>query len=128
VALLWAIKQDRLMSDLHAHYCRQCRVPWEHDGAEMDTNERLKAAHRCPRCGQSNYVKFYGNETHDEMCEMEALLELSEDERVPESQRYQAERDFARMAQRLHRPSAPYPPQEEDPLVSLLDFWRGLRR
>lgn len=95
------------MSDVHQHYCRQCRAPWEHDGEQMTDSTVLKAAHKCPSCGTSGYVKFYGNETHDEMCQLEALLELSEDERVPAHTQRQAERDFARMAQRLHRPNEP---------------------
>lgn len=94
------------MSDVHQHYCRQCRAPWEHDGDKMEKGT-IKDAHKCPTCGTLGWVKFYGNETHDEMVEMEALLEIADDERVPAHTQRQAERDFARMAQRLHRPNEP---------------------
>lgn len=97
------------MSDIHQHYCRRCRAPWEHDGDDAATNPEIVAAHACPRCGFAGWVKFYGNETHDEMCEFETLLELSEDERTPEPLRSQAARDFAALARRLHRPGDPEP-------------------
>lgn len=103
------------MSDIHQHYCRQCRRPWEHDGEAMENNAQIRAEHHCPVCGTPGWVKFYGNETHEEMCQMEALLETSEDDRLPDGVREQAEMDFARMAQRLHvrperkpRPFVPY--------------------
>lgn len=92
------------MSDIHQHYCRRCRAPWEHDGEDAATSPAIVAAHRCPRCDLPGWVKFYGTETHDEMCELETLLELSEDERTPEPLRSQAARDFAALARRLHRP------------------------
>jgi len=97
------------VSDIHQHYCRQCRAPWEHDGDQVKPGG-VKAAHKCPHCGTAGFVKFYGNETHDEMCEMEALIELADDDRVPGHLQRQAERDFARMAQRLHRPNEPERP------------------
>jgi len=111
------------MGDVHQHYCRQCRTPWEHDGDQMISGT-IKEAHKCPNCGTMGWVKFYGNETHDEMCELEALLELSEDERVPGHLQRQAERDFARMAQRLHRPNEPER-RQYDSLDELLDMLGG---
>lgn len=94
------------MRDVHQHYCRSCRAPWEHDGDQIPRGG-VKAAHRCPTCGTEGYVKYYGTETHDEMVEMETLCKLSEDDRVPDHVRDQAARDFSRMAQRLHRPNEP---------------------
>lgn len=95
------------MSDVHQHYCRQCRTPWEHDGDALQSNPEIRAAHRCPACGTPGWVKYYGNETHDEMCQLEALLEASEDDRLPDGIRDRAERDFARLASRLHRGTEP---------------------
>jgi hypothetical protein len=115
------------MNDLHQHYCRQCRTPWEHDGAGMIDNPTIVAAHKCPNCSTPGWVVFYGNETHEEMCELEALLEISESEGVPDILRYQAEQDFRRMAQRLHRPNEP-PYQEPRGWRELLDIIGRLER
>lgn len=124
------------MSDVHQHYCRACRAPWEHDGDQIDKRTH-KSSHQCPSCGTPGWVKFYGNETHDEMCEMEALLELTEDDRVPEPLRSQAECDFRRMARRLHRPGEPEraaapgvwrPYYVDGSLEDLLDALEGLER
>lgn len=93
--------------DVHRHYCRSCRVPWEHDGDQIQGASQLATAHQCPRCGTEGWVKYYGNETHDEMCELEAFLELAEKEDATCAERAQANRDFARMASRLHRPEKP---------------------
>lgn len=97
------------MSDVHQHYCRQCRRPWEHDGAQLHTDAAIRRAHKCPVCGTPGWTKFYGTETHEQMCELEALLETSEDMRLPADVREKADHDFAVMASRLHRPNCPVP-------------------
>lgn len=100
------------MSDIHQHYCRQCRASWEHDGDQIKPGT-VRANHQCPSCGTPGWVKYFGTESHDEMCEAERLLEISEDETQPEDVRLQADRNFIRLAQRLHRPCEPQPTDEE---------------
>lgn len=101
------------MSDVHSHYCTSCRAPWSHDGDKLETNPQIRAGHHCPSCGTAGWSKYYGNETHDEMVELERLLAASEDPNLSEYDRERAEMDFARMARRLHRPNSPVPGDRE---------------
>jgi hypothetical protein len=95
-------KGSCVVSDVHQHYCRQCRASWEHDGDEILDDAQNKAAHRCPVCGTPGWSKYFGTETHDEMYDLEELIELSQDERIPDHVRQQARVDFDAMARRLH--------------------------
>jgi hypothetical protein len=127
--------KDSNPSDVHRHYCTSCRHIWEHDGAKIPIWRpgEVTRAHKCPVCGNPGWVKYYGNETHEEMCEMESLLQVAEDDRVPQPIRDRAEVDFERMAERLHRPkSQPRDPERPNryadgaALKMALDILRGL--
>lgn len=51
------------IKDIHRHKCpnKKCRHVWKHDGNSKRTSKskaRYEAAHKCPRCGTSQYWRL----------------------------------------------------------------------
>jgi hypothetical protein len=61
------------MSDFHSHKCDECGTRWDHERLVGVSEKRYEAAHRCPECGEVQYMKYFGPGTVQTAAQAEAL-------------------------------------------------------